>query len=349
MPPGGAPPPEGKYVEGIVVQRSSSTLRVDTGSGVWTCTLRGKLRKEAQCVAGDRVRFLATGPDVGVLEEILPRRSELRRGGLTGESGGKVVAANIDHVIVVQSAAAPAPRWALADRLLVEAAREGLESLLVVNKADLLGVGSPEREDLDAALSIYRSIGVPCLATSTVAPGQLDELRRHLRGRMNVLSGHSGVGKTSLINALVPGSGLVTREVNPVTGKGRHTTSSAVLVTLADGGYVMDTPGFREFALTGISPPELGRYYPEFQEAIARCRFRDCLHRGEPGCFVSRGVEDGAISKLRYQNYLQILRTLVENGPENPSGRSAGRGSAPPSERMRPKRQGREFNDRPDS
>jgi ribosome biogenesis GTPase len=99
----------------------------------------------------------------------------------------------------------------------------------------------------------------------------------------------------------------------------------------------MDTPGFREFALTGISPPDLGRYYPEFQEAIAGCRFRDCLHRGEPGCELVRRVEEGAISKLRYQNYLQILRTLVEKGPENPSRRSAGRGSTPPSERMRPK------------
>jgi len=124
------------------------------------------------------------------------------------------------------------------------------------------------------------------------------------------MSGHSGVGKTALLNALVPGIDLPTGEVNPVTGKGRHTSSTAILVRLPGGGYLMDTPGFREFALSGISRPQLGRYYPEFREAIASCRYKDCLHEAEPGCAVRLAVDEGRISKLRYRNYLQILETV---------------------------------------
>jgi len=297
-------------LEGIVLRRSSHVAWVDTPRGVLVSTIRGKLREAEPCVAGDRVLVLPTGGQEGAVEEVLPRGTVLRRGPLTGEAGGKVTAANIDQVAVVISVASPGPRWALVDRLLVEDESEGLESLVIVNKLDLLDRESGEKEGLEDTFRVYRSAGVELFLTSTVSGEGLDGLGRKLLTRVTVFSGHSGVGKTALLNALVPGLDLRTGEVNPVTGKGRHTSSTAILVRLPGGGYLMDTPGFREFALSGISPPQLGRYYPEFREAIASCRYRDCLHRTGPGCAVLEAVEQGEISKLRYRNYLQILETL---------------------------------------
>jgi ribosome biogenesis GTPase len=308
MPAGGSPAPSR---EGVLLKRSSNTAWVDIGEEVLACSLRGKLRGLEPCVAGDRVRVTPAGPGVGALEEVLPRRSVLQRGKESARGEGRVVAANLDQVAVVISAAEPPPRWALVDRLLVEADRQGLGALVVVNKLDLAGKAE-ERRALDEAVEVYRSIGYRVLPVSAQSGAGLAELESALSGLLTVLSGHSGVGKSTLLNRLVPGASLVTREVNPKTKKGLHTTTSAVLVKLPVGGYVTDTPGFREFALAALPAPELGRRYPEFQEAIAACRFKDCLHEDDAGCAVRAAAEAGRISKLRYQNYLQVLRSLLE-------------------------------------
>lgn len=309
-----------------MVTRSSSLAWVDAGGELLQCALRGKLRQAEPCVAGDRVRVKPVGPGAGVIEETLPRRSLLARGALTGEPGARVTAANLDRVAVVVSAASPAPRWGLVDRILVEVGREGLSSFLLVNKIDLAPPGSEERRALDGALADYRAAGVPSFTASALDGSGLQDLREELKGRTTVFSGHSGVGKTSLLNALVPGLDLFTRQVNPHTGKGRHTTTSVVLVKLPEGGYAADSPGFREFALSELPCAELGRHYPEFLPAIALCRFKDCLHREEPGCALRGAVAEGRISKLRYQNYLQILGSLIDRRSGRPPRRSAGKG-----------------------
>jgi len=326
MPPGAVEDAHG-VVEGIVVERSSSTAWVDTGREVLACSLRGKLRSAEPCVAGDRVHARPAGNGTGVVESILPRRSVLRRGGLTGEPEGRVTAANVDAVAIVISAASPPPRWGLVDRLLIEADLEGLSRVVIVNKVDLLPAGPEPSRALAQAIEEYRAAGVSVGKVSALSGRGLAELRDALSARVTVLSGHSGVGKTTILNALVPGLDLPTKGVNPVTGKGRHTTSAAVLVKLPGGGYAMDTPGFREFALQGIAPADLGRWYPEFREAIALCRFKDCLHRDEPSCGVRRAVDAGDLSKLRYQNYLQILWTLVDKDSQKSQKRFARRGS----------------------
>ncbi len=321
----GIPRPE--RLEGTIIRRSSGEVWVDTERGLLQCVLRGKLRQAESCVAGDRVKVTATGPGAGVLEERLPRRSELRRGTITGEPEGRATAANLDQVAVVISAHPYPPRWALVDRLHVEASRGDLKSLVVVNKIDLTAVGCPERGRIEEAAEVYRAVGIDVILASALAGEGLEALVAALASHVTVLSGHSGVGKTTLLNRLVPDQELPTGEVNPVTGKGRQTTSSVVLVKLLQGGYLADTPGFREFALVGLSPEELGRGYPEFLEPAASCRFKDCLHRSEPGCAVKGEVEAGRISKLRYQNYLQILSSLVEMGDEESRRKSARRRS----------------------
>jgi ribosome biogenesis GTPase len=227
--------------------------------------------------------------------------------------------------VAVVISARPAPLWALVDRIQVEAQRGDVGCLVVVNKIDLAEEGSAERSQLEEAAEVYRAVGSEVHLISALQGVGMDGLLEGLRGRTTVLSGHSGVGKTTLLNRLVPELGHRTGEVNPVTGKGRQTTSSVDLIRLPAGGYIADTPGFREFTVVGLTPQDLGRQYPEFRDAVAACRFKDCLHQEEPGCALKAEVEAGRISKLRYQNYLQILRTLVEMGEEESHRKSARR------------------------
>ena len=307
-----------EFLEGLVIRRSASEVRVDTGAAVLSCVLRGKMRRTIPCVAGDRVLVAPTGPGTGVLEDVLPRRTELRRGkGSAGEEG-LVLAANLDLVGVMIAFHPAPPRWALADRLLVEASRQGIDAFVLVNKADLAPALGPQRNALDEALQVYRGLGLRVIPCSAVTGEGLSDVEEVLRGRITVLSGHSGVGKTTLVNRILPDLDLAVGDVNPTTGKGRHTTTFAAIYRLPQGGWIADTPGFREFALAGLSPQDLGRHYGDFLDAISRCRFRDCLHSIEPGCAVKAAVGSGGISKLRYQNYLQILEGLVEKGDGKP-------------------------------
>ena len=300
-----------KTVEGTVVFKSSRNIRVETPEGELLCSMRGRFRAAPnRVVAGDRVRVTRLQPGDGVLEEILPRRSEMRR----ASAGGKIVlvAANVDQLLIVLSAREPAPRWALVDRMLVAAECDGIEPIICLNKWDQVEDSPEERRTLEDVLAMYRALGFPAHALSAVRGAGLESLVGWLRGKTTALSGHSGVGKTTLLNKLYPGLDLATREVNVVTGKGRHATTAVRLLKLPFGGYAVDTPGFREFQPVGLPRAELGRHYPEFREHVGRCRFNDCLHREEPQCAVRSAVEGGLIPKMRYDNYLQILSSLSD-------------------------------------
>ncbi len=301
----------GPVLDGVVLSRSRGCFQVAIPDGEVDCSIRGRLRGIEEPVAGDRVRLRRTGAGGGVIEEVLPRKNQLWRVSEEDERQHQTIAANIDLLVVVL-AVSPAPRWALADRLLAVAERQGFDPLIVVNKIDLAPEGSPERGALDAAAAVYRGLNIPVLCTSALCQLGIDELRQHLKEKTSVFSGHSGVGKSTLLNDLQPELRLKIGAVNAWSGKGRQTTTMARFLKLEGGGWVADTPGFREFGLGDLEPPDLGRCYPEFRPFIGQCRFQDCLHRDEPGCALKPALEQGMISKLRYYNYLQILKGLVK-------------------------------------
>jgi ribosome biogenesis GTPase len=257
---------------------------------------------------GDQVRFIDAQDGTGMIVEVLPRRSRLARSSATPMSGyhakEQVIVANLDLVVAVMSAAKPAPKWNLLDRYLVSAESLELPILVCITKFDLAG-GDVE---LLAAVEEYQRIGYPVVMTSAQTSQGLDLLRLHLRGRLSVFVGKSGVGKTTLLNAIQPGLGLQVQQVNRKTGKGRHTTTNLEMFALDFGGSVIDTPGMREFGLWDIEPGELAPLFPEMRPWVGHCRFGlDCRHIQEPGCAILSAVEAGEISQMRYSSFLRLL------------------------------------------
>jgi ribosome biogenesis GTPase len=303
-------------LEGVVVGKSSRHAVVEIGEGQsLRCEFRGRLRSgwaSTSVVAGDRVVVSVLGGGEGVIERVLERKSELIR--WTGGRETILIAANVSQVLAVLSVREPPPKWALVDRMLVGAERDGLDPGIALNKLDLLPEGASGDEDPHPVIELYRSLGYPCFLLSAARGDGIEDLAGWLRGKMTVLSGHSGVGKSTILNWLCPSLGLLTGQVNAVTGKGRHTTTAVTLHPLPGGGYVGDTPGFREFLPADLRPTELGRHYPEFRAAMEarRCRYPDCIHREEPACSVRAALDSGGVHPLRYRNYLQILSTLFE-------------------------------------
>ncbi|HKG96101.1 MAG TPA: ribosome small subunit-dependent GTPase A [Gemmatimonadaceae bacterium] len=283
----------------------------------------GSLRRDTVRAAADVVK-LAVGDEVlletdergggaWAIAEILPRRSRLARREPGGRRGERVVAANVDQVVIVFAAARPDPHPRMLDRFLVIAEGSGLAARIVINKVDL--VGGP-----DAAaerFADYPRAGYPLHCTSVATRTGLDALHAALAGRTSALSGPSGVGKSSLMNALFPGLDLRVGEVSESVNKGRHTTVGALLHPLpsvqgAPGGFVVDTPGLREVGVWGLPARELDRCFPEFRPLLGECRFADCTHSVEPGCAVRGAVDAGRVSAARHESYLMLREELAE-------------------------------------
>ncbi len=269
--------------------------------------LRGRLKQERRTgdavVVGDRVEVACHEDGGHTIEAISPRRSELaRRAPGSGRHRAKVMAANVDQVIVVFAVAHPAPRLRMVDRFLVLAEANDLDAVVVANKIDL--GSNADRE----AFFIYREIGYPVVFTSARTGEGVDPFRDRLCGRISALAGPSGAGKSSLLNAVEPGLGLRTGAVSEAFGKGRHTTVSSRLIPLGCGGYVADTPGLREVGLWGIEPGDLDLLFPEFRAHLDDCRFgRSCSHTHEPGCGVRTAVAAGAVSAPRFESYTALM------------------------------------------
>ncbi len=256
--------------------------------------------RRMRIVAGDRVEVREHG---GRLEatRVLDRRSVLRRREADGEE--RVLAANVDRLVIV-TAVGPQFRPGLVDRMLVAAEVDGVVPLVVLNKMDL-----PEAEATAAAAARYERIGYRVLPTSVVEDRGIDALAAELRGRVSALAGHSGVGKSSLLNRLAPGAARAVAMVNPVTGKGRHTTSVAEGYPF-DTGILIDLPGVREFGLAGVTPRRLADAMPDLRGPAQGCRFADCVHQVEPGCAVRAAVAAGEIDPERYGAYARMLESL---------------------------------------
>lgn len=249
---------------------------------------------------GDQVLFSLERRRV---DEILPRRTALSRSDPGNPHRERVIAANVDVVVHVVSLKSPPLHPGLIDRYLIAAGRSGAALLVCVNKIDLLESG----EEL-APLRPYQELGIAVLGCSAATGAGLGELSDALAGKVCVFAGHSGVGKSSLLNALDPRFQLATGAVSDANQKGRHTTTTAALYYLANGAAVIDTPGIREFGLWEVSIAGLRRYFSEFDDYA--CAFSDCTHTHEPGCGVKAAAERGAIAPARYQGYLRILASL---------------------------------------
>jgi ribosome biogenesis GTPase / thiamine phosphate phosphatase len=259
---------------------------------------------------GDRVRFVEAGVGRGMIVEILPRRSKLSRPApVPGQRVfEQVIVSNADLIVPVFSAASPTPKWGLLDRYLVSAEAAGLPSLIVINKLDLIW----KNPELNEEIETYRRIGYPVLLVSAVNGRGIEELKQALQGKLSVFVGKSGVGKTSLLNAIQPGLGLRVRAVSQgEIGKGRHTTTHLEMFRLDFGGALVDTPGMREFGLWDITGDELADLFPEMAGYVGQCKFGlSCHHDREPGCAIRKAVMTGSISPYRYQNYLRLREEL---------------------------------------
>lgn len=278
-------------------------LAVETGPGFCDVLCRNqriRCRSAGDAAIGDRVLFAA---DRRRIEEVLPRRTVLSRSDPGNPNLERVIAANIDVVVNVVSLKSPPLRPGLIDRYLIATARSGAEPLLCVNKIDLLA-----NTDELAPVRPYQDSGVSVILCSAATGEGVAQLSEALSGKLCVFAGHSGVGKSSLLNALDPRLDVVTGAVSEGNDKGRHTTTSSALYHLPGGAIVIDTPGIREFALWNVSRDEVRVFYPEFRTFA--CAFSDCSHTHEPGCGVQAAVESGEIGAARYQGYLRILATL---------------------------------------
>lgn len=294
---------------GRVLERDGAQYRVAGPAGELRAVLRGKLKRDTpRVVVGDVVQLEPEpGGELFGIVGVEERTSLLERRTPEGR-GTRPVAANIDQVLVVSAAVDPAPVPQLVDRLLVLAEANSIPAVAVINKVDLdPGVALAER---------LRAAGYDVFTTSARTGAGIAELRERLQGRVSVVTGPSGVGKSSLLNAVQPGLRLRTGEISARVRRGTHTTVSAVMIPLEEGGYLLDTPGFSEVGLWGIVPRELASCFPEMRPYIGECRYGDCRHVREPGCAIRAAVEQGAIAPDRYDSY-RVLLEEVEAEPKH--------------------------------
>ena len=298
---------------GIVVatRGRSFDVRIENGDYL-NCEVRQKVKSAVKAVTpvavGDDVRVTRIDDENGAIEEVLPRRTMFFRPQVTAKGVGdsrQVIAANLDKLAIVTSLESPPIKVGLIDRFLIAAQIGQLEPILIINKVDL-----QPPQNFELILEAYRQLDIEIHLTSAESGAGIDELKRALVDHRTLFAGHSGVGKSSILNLLLPGLNIRTNEVSEWTKKGRHTTTTIEIYELPSGGFVVDSPGLKVMGLWDVQKEELPHYYPEFLELAADCRFSSCSHTHEPDCAVKAAVEAGNLSRIRYDNYKSILDSL---------------------------------------
>jgi ribosome biogenesis GTPase len=294
----GAAPSHGR--SGLVIVNYGKSVLVEDEAGcLYRCSTRRNL---PQVVSGDRVTWEPVGEQEGVINTIETRHTVLQRA--DGANRTRTLAANIDQILIVV-APQPAHDVFLIDRYLVAAELAGATPLLVVNKSDLLDPRSAETSGDD--LKEYAAIGYVTLTTSARENAGIDEMAQALTNRISILVGQSGVGKSSLINRLLPELDILIGKLSDASGKGCHTTTTTTLYHLPHGGDLIDSPGVRDFRLGETAPADLARGFLEFRPYLGLCRFQDCRHLSEPGCAVKEALREGVISERRLASYRELM------------------------------------------
>ena len=290
--------------QGLIIKAQSGFFTVETGEGLVICQLRGKLKQGRAhgdiAALGDRVTITLLEDGSGVVENVEERKQALVR--LDPRPQGEyqqVLLANADQVVFVFACAHPNPKLRMLDRFLVVAEKQKIPIIIIANKIDLV-------ENAKDIFGLYENIGYRVIYTSAKLEKGLDELRNVLKNKISALAGPSGVGKSSLLNALQPGLGLAVNEISKVMNKGRHTTVTRQMFPLKGGGYVADTPGWKSLALWDTEAGEMDAYFPELRDLVPYCQFSDCTHIHEPGCAVLAALQAEKIYPERYESYLRL-------------------------------------------
>lgn len=297
-------------LKGVVLEVKPDGCVVAINNQQYHCVVRGSLKKaeavEKNIIAvGDRVQVRGQNHWKGTVEHIEPRRSKLSRPYSRNNNIEQVIVANVDQVVIVVSVKEPELKTGLIDRYLIFAEKNDLKPIICVNKIDLA-----LDNDYIAQTAFYRQIGYEVIYTSTLVGSTVEDLKKALKGKISVLAGQSGSGKSSLINAIDSRFNQRVGEISDATAKGRHTTISARLLKLPFGGFIADTPGIREFGLWDVNKEDVKEYYLEFKPYRLRCKMSNCSHTHEPDCAIKEAVEDLSISSERYDNYLRILNSI---------------------------------------
>lgn len=297
-------------MRGIVIRATGSwyEVRLEDGAQI-SCRIKGKIRLEDRrstnpVVIGDEVE-VEFSEDDKMITKIFPRTNYIIRQSPKHRTAEHIIAANLDLAVVIATINYPRTSTGFIDRMLVTTTAYHIPAILVVNKSDLYN--KDELKQYDELKSIYDKIGYPTILISAKKDEGVDLLKDFILNRVSVFSGHSGVGKSTLLNELIPKLELHTKEISDYTGKGQHATTYAEMYALPFGGFIIDTPGIKEFGVLDLVPQEISHYFPEMRDKLQGCKFNNCLHLNEPGCAIRESVENGEIAESRYKSYQNIL------------------------------------------
>jgi len=303
-------------VQGVVYKSTGSWYLIKDEAGVFRqARLKGKLKIDDEIsssnpiAVGDVVVFEEEEKDGdGVIRSIDPRKNYIIRVSPHNKNQKHIVASNLDLALLITTISHPRTSLGFIDRFLLTAEAYHIPAVIVVNKIDLLK--SKHEEELQKWMSIYSEAGYQIFPIVAKDPSTIHQLQNLIKGKITLFSGHSGVGKSTLINQLIPNINLKTTEISDYSGKGQHTTTFAEMFDLPTGGSIIDTPGVKEFGLIHIEKSELSHYFPEMRQRLNDCKFNNCLHYNEPGCAIKTAVNESIISEERYINYLGILDSI---------------------------------------
>lgn len=298
-------------MQGLVIKSTGSWYQIYADNGQhYDCRIKGKFRIKGiqttnPIAVGDRVTFeLEPNAETGVINALHDRKNYIIRKSINLSKQAQIIAANLDQAFLIVTLASPRTSLGFIDRFLATAEAYSIPTNLIFNKLDLFS--EQGLEILADYKGIYEQIGYPCYEVSALKGTNIDRIQDLLANKITLFSGHSGVGKSSLINALLPGFDLKTGEISDWSDKGQHTTTFAEMHALPQGGYLIDTPGIRELGIFDIRPEELSHYFVEMRDRLNACKFNNCRHVNEPGCAIIEAVEAGEIELSRYESYLSI-------------------------------------------